>query len=543
MAGREEAATRTSMPRGGSGSRIDSGPQRERIQDADEAMGLANHLLAPNRKLPVVVVTRASGAASAYVDLEEVSSSLAGLAHVVEITTTEASWAFSGQVPDMCQVYGGAARVYPIGDEWTRDPFLSPLRFAYGPSDKARITRQLVSDALSMAARGGLTVGSSAVAPRRVDAVVGGVVGDRALVHLQNGDVGVLWPELVEPGLPADLLFKKGMRITGAWDPSSRRIDLEADRIRPEEALSTYSDGSTVLARVLGVDHAGCELELFPGEVRRVGSEDLVDDGESVSSLVAPGDVVPVWIGKVEGEWLLSILDAAGPDEALPAPSILRGGPPWLVPQDLAPVERPQPIAVEASPADGDFADDPERALLVRRLRIAEQQITELEMQLRESRARLRDAEKRLKRRQTLVAGHDRLFEDEREQLDFEIRDLWARTTTPADKQSRPLRPWRYSPHFFDTLAQLEGVSRAKIVEVVVHVLTGLDTELASRERHQLRTGTGGDDPPLVRQGGDSAWRVSLQVNTPSARRLHYWMCGDGTIELSSLRLHDDYRV
>jgi hypothetical protein len=31
-----------------------------------------------------------------------------------------------------------------------------------------------------------------------------------------------------------------------------------------------------------------------------------------------------------------------------------------------------------------------------------------------------------------------------------------------------------------------------------------------------------------------------MQINTPSARRLHYWRCPDGTIELSSVRLHDD---
>ena len=88
----------------------------------------------------------------------------------------------------------------------------------------------------------------------------------------------------------------------------------------------------------------------------------------------------------------------------------------------------------------------------------------------------------------------------------------------------------------------MQGIRRSKVVEVVVQVLTGLDAGLASRERHQLRTGLGGDDPPVVRNGGETCWRVSLQVKTPSARRLHYWVCADGSIELSSVRLHDDYR-
>lgn len=114
--------------------------------------------------------------------------------------------------------------------------------------------------------------------------------------------------------------------------------------------------------------------------------------------------------------------------------------------------------------------------------------------------------------------------------------------TTPSEKQTRPLRPWTYGPAFFDTLARVQGIKRDKIIEVIVHVLTGRDAELASRELHQLRTGAGGDDAPVTRRGGETCWRVSLQVGTPSARRLHYWQRNDGSVELSSIRLHDDFR-
>jgi len=81
------------------------------------------------------------------------------------------------------------------------------------------------------------------------------------------------------------------------------------------------------------------------------------------------------------------------------------------------------------------------------------------------------------------------------------------------------------------------------VVEVIVHVLTGRDADLASRELHQLRSGPGGDDPPRTRAGGETCWRVSLQVKTPQARRLHYWQCQDGSIELSSIRRHDDFEA
>ncbi|MFD0867295.1 hypothetical protein ACFQ06_15960, partial [Tessaracoccus lubricantis] len=499
----------------------------------------------PARKRPVVVITRASGAAAAYVDAEELRADLAGLADVAEITGAEASWAFSQAVPDQCQVYGGASRVYPIGDDWTADPYLSPLRFAYGPSDKVKVTRQLISDALSMAARGGLTLGSGTEAPCVVTGEVQGVIGDRALVTIPGVQMGgTLWPELVLPDLAAERLFCKGMRVVGTFDPESRRIDVTGMRRSAVDALSGYRDGDTVLARVVGVDGGGCDVELFPGEVRRVGAEDIAEDGATVADLVAAGDVVALWFGEPEaGQWLLSMLDAADPAEAVPAPSVLDGGPPWLVTVDKA-----EPAGDDEAPEGAEEStgltpeQQREKALIIKRLRRAENEIEELTLQLQESRKRLRAAQKRLKRRQGAVTAVDRLFEGDADQLDFEIGAAWARMIPPAQKHELRLRPHRFGDHFLATMAEVEGIARDKVVEVIVHVLTGLDAELDSRGRYQLRTGEGGDNPARTRNGGEVCWRVSLQANTPGARRLHYWTCHDWTIELSSIRVHDDYR-
>lgn len=90
---------------------------------------------------------------------------------------------------------------------------------------------------------------------------------------------------------------------------------------------------------------------------------------------------------------------------------------------------------------------------------------------------------------------------------------------------------WTVGPHFFRTWNEIEGISRSKVIDVLVEVLTGLDTELPSRELHQLRSGDSGNAPAMTRADGATAWRVSLQVKTPSARRLHYWRLPDGSIE------------
>lgn len=105
------------------------------------------------------------------------------------------------------------------------------------------------------------------------------------------------------------------------------------------------------------------------------------------------------------------------------------------------------------------------------------------------------------------------------------------------------LRPFVLGEGFLDSLAGLQGVSRDKVVAVVVEVLAGVAKDLSGREQHPLRTGSGGDDPQRVRDDGAKAWRVALQRETPNARRLHYWERADGTVEPARVGVHDDLRI
>jgi hypothetical protein len=137
-------------------------------------------------------------------------------------------------------------------------------------------------------------------------------------------------------------------------------------------------------------------------------------------------------------------------------------------------------------------------------------------------------------------AGDESLFTDPLEQLRFEVYQAWARRIPAAQKGELPLATWTVGPDFLDTLT-MEALSRPSRRH-----RRGVDRarhEVAGREAHQLRTGTGGDDPYRTRVDGATCWRVSLQVRSPSARRLHYWQLNDGSIELASIRLHDDFRT
>lgn len=168
-------------------------------------------------------------------------------------------------------------------------------------------------------------------------------------------------------------------------------------------------------------------------------------------------------------------------------------------------------------------------------------------MQLRETNRKLREECKILRQGKHDSDPIDALqgaFDDERDQLDFEIRTAWALRIPAGSKADLPLRRWEYGPNFFDSLHMLHGFDHGKIVDVIVEILTGLVRRIDGRDLHELRTGTGGEAPVRRTADGDAYWRAALQLNSPGGRRIHFYTRrANGVIVLSSVRTHDDYRA
>ena len=57
-------------------------------------------------------------------------------------------------------------------------------------------------------------------------------------------------------------------------------------------------------------------------------------------------------------------------------------------------------------------------------------------------------------------------------------------------------------------------------------------------DTHALRTGLGGGDPARMR-GDDRAMRRDIDRQY----HLHYWQCADGTVELASVVVHNDFSI
>ncbi len=317
-----------------------------RITNEDEARSLAHRLLMPRvRTLPAVVITTPSGDEEPYVDAEAVQLAVGDRVEVFVLPSGKASWAFTSEMPQDTGVYGGAARIYPVGHGWVSYPWDSPLRLAYSMADRERVTGQIIAD-----------------------------------VH-----------RLVPNHRPA-----KKQEI----DPLDKRIDeLEQEVARLKERNAKLDQ-----ARI-----------------------------KATAKLKSINDSMEQQVG---------------------------GGPYFLDPEE-------------------DFR--------------------------------------------------------------FEVYCEWVRRIPPTDKATLPLAEYFLGPEFLASLENMEGISREKVVAVVVEVLTGLASTSGARDAHPLRYKNEPASNPVTRADGGVCWRLAIQREAPAARRLHYWKVQDW-YELSRVVVHDDYR-
>ncbi|WP_460579199.1 hypothetical protein [Humibacter ginsengisoli] len=140
-------------------------------------------------------------------------------------------------------------------------------------------------------------------------------------------------------------------------------------------------------------------------------------------------------------------------------------------------------------------------------------------------------------------ASRRKHWPDDESWLRHEVLSAWVERVPASDKQTRPVpdsRRWMFGPDFAASLDKLDDAQFDKVLRRLVDIITTPPGTAHSWNEHALRSGIGGDDPPVVRGDGARCVRVEVERNTPSARRLHYWRMPDGGIEFSRVVLHDD---
>lgn len=575
-----------------------------RVTSDAEARALAARLNGADRTRPTAVVTTPTHCRSPYIDAEAIARDLGDLAEVYLIETGPHTWAFSDVMAPQTQVYGGAGRVYPLGREWLADPHRSPLRFAYDAAEGERATQRLIDDGLDMAAAAGLIGRPEHGGQRtRVSGIVRGIISQRAVVETTTGMVTVP-PQLAAPGIPIERVLTKGMVVSGWVGPRSAWCDIRDGARSAADALASYAVGDVVLARVAHIEAGSAELWLHPDQRVRVDRRDVTGElmGD-LRSLLTDGEVLAARIVAAGPNWRVTLYDAdeesrpavalydGGPPwleppledepdhEPVSSPAPLPAAAPATAPAATPPspvVEqpadaRPSPLMLDPKRRDQAPCPPPEtttpaaQPAVVARPEVVEglkDKIRELESKLagyrqdhdqlralrRHHEGKLAQLDKQLskmrmqlRKAQSRPAGVDLPeFADRARGFRHAVEHAWARRTPVGEQPSRPLGDYVIGPDFLDSLAAVDGVSVAKVADVVFEVVTGHAESLDGRDLHRLRTGSGGDDPARTREDGASCWRVAIQRNTPSARRLHYWRLPDGRIELSRVVLHDD---
>ncbi|MFE6507755.1 hypothetical protein ACFVDI_07445 [Nocardioides sp. NPDC057767] len=177
-----------------------------------------------------------------------------------------------------------------------------------------------------------------------------------------------------------------------------------------------------------------------------------------------------------------------------------------------------------------------ERVQFAKDLARAARQVETRDAELARMRSQLRRAKQRTAPPEVALP----VFADRERGFRHLVEAAWARRIPVGEQPTRPLPDYAIGERFLDSVEALEGITVDKIADVVMEVLTGLAEQSTGRELHQLRTSAGGNAAPQSRSDGAVCYRVSMQIHTPSARRLHFWKCPDGTIELSRVVVHDD---
>ncbi|MBG6098567.1 hypothetical protein [Nocardioides luteus] len=352
------------------------------------------------------------------------------------------------------------------------------------------------------------------------------------------------------------------------------RSDVTGD---PDDDLSALlTPGEVVLARVIAT---GPKWRLSLREVREhdtarealslyAGGPPWLDPDAPPPAIVEHVETVPSAPEPDESVPDAEPVPEAPPRPAVPSPAMMprrRGEPVRAVRPAPAPSPEPMParepapakkaavqsmslqvtaIKAEKAHLEAELAElrdqvsglRNERVQFAKDLARAARQVETRDAELARMRSQLRRAKQRTAPPDVALP----VFADRERGFRHLVEAAWARRIPVGEQPTRPLPEFAIGDRFLDSVDALEGITVDKIADVVMEVLTGLAEQSTGRELHQLRTSAGGNAAPQSRPDGAVCYRVSMQIHTPSARRLHFWKCPDGTIELSRVVVHDD---
>lgn len=552
------------------------------VADPVGAKNLAKKLLDPKRDRILVAVSIASDGVAPWIDLNELVRQASEFADIYLINSMSASWEFAENMPEGTQVYGGAGRCYPLSDGFVTNKTVSPVRMAHNQSEGEVATQSLLTDVYKQVYAHGLLTESRKVGALEVSGKVIGFAAGRALVQLENSEYVSIVAELTFPNSKIEELFSVKQRVSGILQSEYRRLDVSHQAQAPDVALADYQIDDIVLGRVQYAGHQIVQLMIYPATsspavlvnipISRI-TENLSED---LRDMFVVGDVVRARVVSREPVWQLELSDISDEVPFKQAPPIFAGGPAWinLLELEAQPESSNQSeLRTSESEVDPDLVKQGRKLTKQLLLDIANRkaQETELIKQIRSLGAHLEHAEgqrdifrvqfkneekrnnqletelaklrAQLRRAKLSKGGSFEVptFANHEDGFRYRVLTRWAIRIPIGEQPAKRLPDYLISDSFLSSVKEVQGISEDKIADVVVEILLGTAQESNSREVHHLREGSGASERQVTRSDGATCWRASLQVGSPSARRIHYWVLPGGLIELSRVALHDDF--
>lgn len=451
----------------------------QRLSSVADVDDLVAELFDPGRTDPIVVVTTRNRETTPLIDPEPLAAGITPLP-VRLLETGDLTRHLTANLPDLFGVFGGAARIWWPNLKSTDDPHRHPLVFCYAAEDAPRATQKLLSE-------------------------------------LERG----------------------------TWQ-NSRYLLTPSTRSTVSVPVESWEVGTELPAKVVQAQPGGGEVELGGTRawlVRRRRDPVLVE-GSMVRVVITGYDGAQPLVRRVDQP------EPAAPETSQASSATVgpRPGPRPATPAVTTPLAPPPPALDDRVVADlrSDLQEALRRASLMEaRAEAAEAEVAETARaaqreirELRKERRSLQDKVKHLKAQ--LLGGAD--VEDVEDAFRAQLQRAYERTTSVADRETWPLQDYQVGPAFLESL-DVQPELRPKVVEVCADVVSGRFRVMPGREHHDLRSGIGGDAPQVTRADGARAYRIAVQIKTPSARRLHYWRLPDGSVELSRVVLHDDMTI
>lgn len=549
-----------------------------------------------HRHRPLILISTTGDGSFAF-DPDLIAREVGTDADVITIATGEPTYLLEHALPPKSHVFGGAARSYPADfgadPDWRRSILRFPDRHTVDELIEDALSQVVVRSVVAPIAR---RTWAAATVER-----VSGASGN--IAKLANGDRVIVVADNLPPHLLLADALVEGGPVEG-WlterDLAPEAADLDFSRFEDGAFTLARAVKVTPQRAYLTLHPAGPEIPLRRRDVIP-GADEGQNIELQVPDVVQVGRTLRARVVRTGATLGLSLIDVDAGAALVPSLSLLRGGAPWLregvdaeptrTPQNASPDATAEPSPPGGSGGErmsttgtGEHASSPPPlvdsaaftelrdemqelrgafARLGRELRAG----TDLETldNLRDESAGLSSElhrERSLRReRDTIIAGLRQELRDARtaqpesaegkrtqrsewpsgeDWLRYEVLTTWATRTLASDKSRHPLTNYEIGPRFIASLNPLDDGQLDKALRAVVDVLTGRVAEIPGRQLHRLREGDGGSDPYVVRPDGANCWRASIEVNAPSARRLHYWQLPGGAIELSRVVLHDD---